>query len=96
MTFDDFVQDNKTKKAVVKSLENIGEAAKNIPEDIREQYADIPWRDVADMRNILSHEYFGIDYRIVWKTMSNDLDSLESTVSQILSDLQSGSTPPLP
>ena len=57
------------KRAVVRSLEVIGEAAKKIPEDFRKSFKNVEWKDVAGMRDKLIHEYFGVDYEIVWKTL---------------------------
>ena len=62
-----FSNDLKTIDAVVRNLEIIGEAARNVPEEIVGKHPEIPWRDMADMRNLLSHEYFGINNKIVWK-----------------------------
>ena len=87
MIFEDFSKDKKTFKAVVRSLEIIGEAVNKIPENIQEMYAETPWKEIISMRNKLIHEYFGVDLDIVWQTKEEDLIPLEKAVKQILSDL---------
>jgi len=66
MTLDDFSHDKKTVNAVIRSLEIIGEASKKIPNSIRVQYPQIPWREIAGMRDKLIHDYFGVDLEVVW------------------------------
>lgn len=63
---DDFLDDETRKRAFVRSIEVIGEATKNIPENLRDEYPQIQWRAIAGMRDRLIHSYFGIDYDIVW------------------------------
>ncbi len=65
MDFTEFLNDRKTRKAVVKNIEIIGEAAKNVPDEIKASYPGIQWRVIAGMRNRLAHGYFWIDYEIV-------------------------------
>ena len=66
LSYDDFVKDNKTKDAVVRNLEIIGEAANQIPLNIRKRYKDIPWVQIIGLRHRLIHGYFVVDYDIVW------------------------------
>lgn len=73
MTFDDFVKDKKTVNAVIRSLEVIGEAARNIPEEIRLKWPEVPWKKMAGMRDKLIDEYFGVDLEIVWQVITEDM-----------------------
>lgn len=83
-----FLEDEKTNCAVVRKLEIIGEAVKNIPPQIRHNYPDIPWKEIAGMRDIISHVYFGIDYTIVWKVVKKRLPELKKSMQAILEEQQ--------
>ena len=76
MNFDEFREDTKTVDAVVRNFEIIGEAAARVPEEIVAVHPEIPWREMRDMRNVLAHEYFGIDEKIIWDTIRYDLPPL--------------------
>jgi uncharacterized protein with HEPN domain len=82
--FAQFVSDDKTFDAVVRNLEIIGEAAKNIPQDIRDRYPDVEWRRIAGLRDVVIHEYFGIDDRILWDVVCNHVPRLLDQVRRIL------------
>ncbi len=71
-----FQEDDKTLSAVIRKLEIIGEAAKGLPEVIREQYPEVPWKEMAGMRDQVVHEYFGINYDIVWALSKEELPAL--------------------
>ena len=77
LSYEDFIRDKKTLRAVIRCFEVIGEAVKNIPTEIREEYPDIPWKDMAGMRDKLIHEYFGIDYEILWKTIKHIIPEIK-------------------
>jgi len=81
---DTFLNDEVLKRAVVRSLEIIGEATKKLPDDIKSKYSQIPWRAIAGTRDKLIHDYFGIDYDIVWDIVSNEIPDLKSIVKEIL------------
>ena len=84
MDFEDFVEDDKTSSAVIRKFEIIGEAVKHIPEWVKEKYPDIPWKEMAGMRDRLIHAYFGIDFRLVWDTIKHDVPELKSRLLEIL------------
>lgn len=83
MTYEEFADDSKTKDAVVRNLEVIGEAVKNIPQKTKEDYAGVNWKAAAGMRDRLTHEYFGISNQIIWATITNDLPILEAEIRRI-------------
>ncbi|MGB9730055.1 MAG: DUF86 domain-containing protein [Thermoprotei archaeon] len=87
MSFEDFARDKKTINAVIRSLEVIGEATKNIPKSIRERYPSVPWKKMAGMRNKMIHEYFGVDIKILWKTIKKDIPPLKQLIQDVLKDL---------
>lgn len=71
-----FVKDNKTAYAVVRCFEIMGEAAKKVPDDIRSQYSDIPWKLIAGMRDRLIHGYDVVDNNVIWRTVVKDVPAL--------------------
>lgn len=82
-----FEQDKRTNYAVVRALEVIGEATKNIPQDVRDRYPSIPWRLMAGMRDKLIHDYISADLRRVFETVLTDLPVIKTAIAQVLSDL---------
>lgn len=87
MTFEEFVDDDKTAFAVVRALEIIGEASARIPREIRDVHSGVPWREMIGIRNKLAHGYFGVDLRIVWNTVMDDLPNLAPVITVILEGL---------
>ncbi len=84
MSYEDFSDDTKTVDAVVRNLEIIGEAARNVPESIRSQAPEVEWRRMADLRNILIHEYFGVDTEILWDIVQNKRAALVEKIERLL------------
>ena len=81
-----FQADDKTTSAVIRKLEIIGEAAKQVPEDIRHSYGEVPWKEMAGMRDRLIHAYMGVDFRLLWKTIKEDLPTTRKLVQRILKE----------
>ncbi len=81
---DEFVRDETLKRAFVRSLEIIGEIAKQLPDDFRHKYRHIEWRAIAGMRDKLIHGYFGIDYDLVWDAVINRVPALQREIMQII------------
>ena len=86
----EFVDDLKTRSAVERAVEIIGEASKHIPDDIRRQFPDVPWQSMAGMRDRVSHAYFGIDYDILWQTVTEEIPPLLQRLKEIVAFLEKG------
>ena len=89
VSFDAFVADEEKTYAVVRALEIIGEAARHIPPDLRARYPAIPWSQAAGMRDKVIHDYFGVDYEVIWKTVLEDLPPLKLAIQKMLADFSS-------
>ena len=88
LSFETFISDKKTFNAVVRSIEVIGEATKSIPDSIRIRYPDIPWKEMAGMRDKLIHFYFGVDREAVWLTVKERIPAIRPIFESILRDLE--------
>lgn len=84
MDFEEFVADDKTSSAVLRKLEIIGEAAKNIPDPVKQKSPHLPWREMAGMRDRLIHAYFGVDYELVWRTIRKRLPEVRAGLEKLL------------
>lgn len=83
-SIEEFIGDRKTYSAVIREFQIIGEAVGKLPEDIKEQYPQAPWRDIKDFRNLLIHEYFGVDLELVWQVIGEELPVLLATTYEIM------------
>jgi uncharacterized protein with HEPN domain len=84
MTYEQFAQDAKTVFAVIRALEIVGEATKRIPQSVKNSYPEVPWRQMAGMRDKLIHDYSGVNLVVVWKTLIEDVPNLEPLIRQVL------------
>lgn len=84
LNYEQFLQDKKTQDAVVRNLEIIGEAAKNISEELKDRYPQIPWKDLAAVRDKLIHHYFGVNFEIVWNIVKEELPEIILQLEEIL------------
>ena len=89
ITQDEYLKDVRIQDAVLRRLEIIGEAVKNLPSDLFSSHPEIPWKQIAGMRDILIHEYFGVDLLETWETVMKDLPPLRNAVTDMLSRLKS-------
>ena len=86
MAFEEFTKDDKTVFAVIRGLEIIGEATKRMPSSVRELYPEVPWREMAGMRDKLTHNYFGVNLIVLWRTATEDLPNVEPAISRIVAE----------
>ncbi|MFP4528145.1 MAG: DUF86 domain-containing protein [Candidatus Kapaibacterium sp.] len=84
LTEEDFMENETLKRAFVRSIEIIGEASKKIPDDFKQSHPDIEWRNMARMRDRLIHDYFGIDYAIVWDVVRNKIPALKEKIHSLI------------
>ncbi|MBN2345810.1 MAG: DUF86 domain-containing protein [Candidatus Aminicenantes bacterium] len=87
VNFKEFTRNNKTCDAVIRCIEVIGEATKNVPERIRSKYPAIPWSDMAGMRDKIIHCYFVVDFENVWLVVKEEIPKLKPLIKQVLTDL---------
>ena len=87
-SFEDFKKDDKTSSAVIRKFEIIGEAAKQVPESVKQKYPAVPWKEMAGMRDKLIHFYFGVNYELLWQTIRNRILEIKPVICQILQDFR--------
>ncbi len=88
LSFDDFIENELVQDGVVRNLEVIGEAVKKIPEDVRRDKPQIDWRKIAGLRDILIHEYFAVDFEIIWDVVNNKIPGLKKIVINFLEEIK--------
>jgi len=88
MKFNDFKNDDKTVFAVIRALEIIGEATKKIPKFFRKKYPKIPWKKMAGMRDKMIHDYFGVDLKVIWKTIKNEVPTVKPYLKEVVEDIK--------
>jgi uncharacterized protein with HEPN domain len=84
VSLETFLNSEEKQDLVSRRLEIIGEAVKQLPDDFRKEHPGIPWRDIGDMRNVLIHVYFDLDYTIIWKTATELVPKLKEQIEEIL------------
>ncbi|HAX62135.1 MAG TPA: hypothetical protein DCX95_06260 [Elusimicrobia bacterium] len=91
---DIFYNDPELQDAVVRRIEIIGEATKHIPDEIRQKYPDIPWKDIAGMRDVVIHHYDMVDLEEVWKVIKENIPAIKPVIKQAYEDLRKQYAPP--
>ena len=86
LTYEAFLLDTKTQDAIVRNLEIIGEAARNVSDRLRAEHPAIPWKSMAGVRDRLIHDYFGVNFDIVWEIISNDLPTVVDPLKRLLDE----------
>lgn len=81
---DQFYDDTQKQDAVIRRLEIIGEAVKNLPKSFRSKHSEVPWQHIAGLRDVLIHNYFGIDMGLVWNVVKNEITWLKETIGKLL------------
>lgn len=84
---DSFSSDEKTIYAVIRALEIIGEATKNIPQKFKKEHGEVPWKKLGDMRNVLIHEYFGVNKKVVWQIIKRDIPEVKNKMLELMKKL---------
>ncbi|MEK7209181.1 MAG: DUF86 domain-containing protein [Patescibacteria group bacterium] len=85
----DFIENEVVQDGVMKRMEVIGEAVKHLPDNIKNKYPEIPWKNIAGIRDVLIHEYAGVQLETIWRTAKNDLPTLKQTIVQLLNGKKS-------
>lgn len=86
MGYETFKDDDKTAYAVIRALEVIGEATKHVPDSLRQKYPIVPWQDMAGMRDVLIHAYFGVDIETVWLTVTEKISQIKPLIEKVIKE----------
>jgi uncharacterized protein with HEPN domain len=86
ITYEEFTDNLEKVYAVAKAFENVGEAVKQLPKEITNNYNSIPWSEIAKMRDVLTHHYFGVDDKVLWDTLDEDFKLFKQVILQIIED----------
>lgn len=86
LQYQDFIDNETLKRSFVRALEIIGEATKNLPYNFGKRYCEVPWKEIAGLRDVLIHRYFGVDYRAVWDIVKNKIPRLKAQIEKVLAD----------
>jgi uncharacterized protein with HEPN domain len=84
--FEEFKNNKLYQDAIIRKLEIIGEASKNISEELKNKYPEIPWKEMKALRNVIVHEYFGINYAIIWEVLTKRIPILHNQIKEIIKD----------
>ena len=87
ITYEQFTDNIEKVYAVAKAFENIGEAVKQLPQELTTKYPNIPWSEIAKMRDVLTHHYFGLDDKVLWDTLDEDIKLFKLTIEQMLKEI---------
>jgi len=87
ITYNEFTENLEKVYAVAKAFENIGEAVKNIPQELTQKHPKIPWSEIAKMRDVLTHHYFGVDDKVLWDTLGDDFEEFEQAINDMINNL---------
>ena len=90
LSYEQFLDNTQVQDAVLRNLQVIGEASKKVSASLRKAYPNLPWREMAGIRDRVVHDYFGVDYRVVWEVVQRDLPRLLSLI-QVILDQENGS-----
>ncbi len=86
LTFDQLMDDEKTRDAILRNLQVIGDAAKNLPEDLTRNHPEIDWSGISGMRDIITHRYFRVDWHLIWKSIQEELPALGAQIQKLRSE----------